>query len=132
MNELVKLINKYLEVGENFLTYFFNGKQIKTPKSDTVWASTIIDPNGNIKNGITYFKHGIGIDFKDNNWKISIDFGPKGEWDGFDSWRLFLFLTSNNIKSTIKNERKIQKFLIKGIKDSIFIKKDSLYFEKTL
>lgn len=129
LDELIILINKYLKVGGNFLTCFFDGKKIKIPKSNIAWASTIFDQNGNLKNGITYFKHGGGIDFKDNNLEISIDFGPKGEWDGFDSWRLFLFMTVNNIRSTIQGEDEIQDLLIKGVKKGLFIKKENLYFK---
>lgn len=130
MNELTKLIDKYLEVGEYFLNNFFNDKKIKIPNSNMDWVSAIFNQKGRLKDGTVYFKHGFGIDFQNKNWQISLDFGPKGEWDGFNAWKLQLFIKTNNISSSLQYENKIQKLLDRGIKDGIFIKKDSFYFKK--
>lgn len=104
-------------------------KKNKIPKSNIDWLLTIFEQNGSLKNNVKYFKHGFGIDFRSKNWKVSIDFGPKGEWDGFDSWRLFIFLEDNKIKSKIKNESEIENLLKIGFKKDLFVKKGELYFK---
>jgi len=51
------------------------------------------------------------------------------EWNGFDSWRLFLFITSNKVKSSFKDEPERQALIDSGVKDGSFIKKVELYFK---
>lgn len=128
MQELNNLIDKYLEVGNNFLSSFFKEKNIKPPESTMVWVCTRIEQHGILSDGTKYFKHGYGIDFSNIFFKISIDFGKQGEGDGFDAFRLFSFIEDNNIDSIFKNEEEIEKELKQGIEVGILEKRGSLYF----
>lgn len=128
MHELTNLINQYLQVGKSFLTRFFFEKKLSTPNSYMEWIVTNIDQIGKLSHDTEYIKHGAGIRFKDSKWKIDIDFGIDGEWNGFDEWRLFSFLEDNNLKSRFTSDQEIKEFLEEGVKNNIFTKKDELYF----
>ncbi len=127
MHDINNLINQYLEVGNNFLTYFFKEKDINPPESNMVWVCIQIKQSGILSDGTKYLKHGYGIDFNNKKFIISIDFGEKGEWDGFDAFRLYSFIEDNNINSVFKKEE-IKRELECGVKTGILEKKGSLYF----
>lgn len=130
MSEFIDLIYRYLKIGNNLLTSFFKETKIEAPKSNMHWASHRSKQHGQLKNGVRYFKHGFGIDFEDEKWKITIDFGSKGEWNGFDSWKLFLFASSNKMETSFKSESEIQKLLTQSVRDGLLIERESLFFRK--
>jgi hypothetical protein len=130
MDKLNELINIYLNIEENFIKLFLNEKNLSAPKSNFAWSIIDIPQKGNLRNGTEYFKHGFGIDFKNKEWKISMDFGDKGEWDGFDAWRLFLFAQDNPLELKFKSEDEIEALLIQGEKSGIFVKRGDLVYKK--
>ena len=46
-------------------------------------------------NGIPIYVHGYGIELKIGDLIIDFDWGPNGEPDGFDAWRLYNFSLHN-------------------------------------
>ena len=40
----------------------------------------------------TFFIHGLGVRIKTNDIDIDFDYSEKGYEDGFDDWRIFMFL----------------------------------------
>src|SRR5690349_10014956 len=47
--------------------------------------------------GIPIYSHGYGIEFKFPEMTVDFDFGRNGETDGFDAWRLWNFISLNQI-----------------------------------
>lgn len=70
-----------------------------------------IRKSGYISKGYKIRPHGIGIEVDIDGLKIDFDFGPNGEFNGFDSWRLFDFLKSNNIESPIASEEEMENLI---------------------
>ncbi|MBX0293022.1 hypothetical protein K3G63_21440 [Hymenobacter sp. HSC-4F20] len=46
-------------------------------------------------NGIAYSFHGIGCYFENEGLKLDVDFDSKGDWHGFDLWRIQSFIEWN-------------------------------------
>ena len=46
-------------------------------------------------NGIPIYAHDYGIELKIGDLTIDFDWGPNGEPDGFDAWRLYNFTLDN-------------------------------------
>lgn len=71
---------------------------IPPPKSGLDWVHYCCN-NGihqlNELKGIPIYAHGYGIELKIGDLTIDFDWGPNGEGDGFDSWRLFKFNLDN-------------------------------------
>lgn len=42
-----------------------------------------------------------------NGTKVDFDFGRSGQFNGFDSWRLYEFIKMNKIKSPISSEEQM-------------------------
>lgn len=51
--------------------------------------------------------HGIGMEVSMRGTTIDFDFGKNGQFNGFDSWRLYEFIKINKIKSPISSEKKM-------------------------
>jgi len=66
--------------------------------------------------------HGIGMEININGTKIDFDFGENGEFNGFDSWRLFNFIETNKIKSTISTEEEMKELLENAISNGYIVK----------
>ena len=47
------------------------------------------------RNGIAYSFHGIGCYFETNNLRLDVDFDSRGDWQGYDLWRLQSFIDWN-------------------------------------
>lgn len=125
-----EILNKYLEVGGKFLVAFFVKKQMKPPVSNVAWALYQMKQLGVLEDGTKYFKHGYGIDFKNEFYSISIDFGRSGQLNGFDAWRIFSFISENKIDFPAENENIIEDMLVKATQDGVVFKDDHLYYLK--
>lgn len=58
------------------------------PSSANSWGKTNFPVEGNLKGGISYYKHGAGCKVKLPSGTVDFDFGEMGEIDGFDDWKL--------------------------------------------
>lgn len=64
---------------------------IPLPTSNTEWTGVDIPSRGVLDGGVPYFKHGYGCAVHLPDGAVDCDFGPNGEIDGFDSWRLLSY-----------------------------------------
>ena len=55
------------------------------------WHQKRIPERGVLSDGTEFFFHGIGLCVERSGVCVDFDFGPDGETDGFDAWRLWLF-----------------------------------------
>jgi hypothetical protein len=58
-------------------------------------------PDGTLGAGSRYRKHGYGCDVTGDSWSVDFDFGDEGQIDGFDEWRLEIFLMENPQSSEV-------------------------------
>ncbi|MCE2029721.1 hypothetical protein LU361_15545 [Marinibactrum sp. C21] len=70
--------------------------------------------------------HGIGMEINIDGVKIDFDFGHNGEVNGFDAWRLFNFVSQNNIKSTLNTEQKIKFAVEQAVSNGSIYKVDGM------
>ncbi|HEX4793254.1 MAG TPA: hypothetical protein VH370_05655 [Humisphaera sp.] len=61
------------------------------------WRTGAIKKSGKLaKRHIGYEFHGAGCRFQVAKQIVDVDFGPKGQHDGFDAWRLWLLADSSS------------------------------------
>ena len=66
--------------------------------------------------------HGFGMEINIDGTIIDFDFGEKGEINGFDAWRLYHFVKSNNIKTSLNAENKIEAAIESSLLEGKIIK----------
>jgi hypothetical protein len=117
MNQQLKsLIESYLSaVNEAIELLVASG--IALPKSNTEWAISGINQRGELKNGIKYFKHGYGCAVHLSSGPVDFDFGPKGEYNGFDEWRLWGFLQNSKLPKFFKSESELKQEFRRAIEN---------------
>ena len=59
--------------------------------------------------------HGIGMEIDVDGTVIDFDFGNDGQFNGFDAWRLYNFIESNKIKSTISSSEQMSDLFKKAV-----------------
>lgn len=100
--------------------------QLKTPITNSEWvpwSQNLYEKNQFSNNeSIKIFPHGYGLRFQDKNLFIDFDFGDEGEISGFDSYRLWQFISANQIKTLFTEKDQIDRV----IKDQT--NKEKLYF----
>ncbi|WP_095100872.1 hypothetical protein [Pseudomonas sp. Irchel 3A5] len=64
---------------------------IARPATSMDWVANDIPQRGELSGGVKYFKHGYGCAVHLPSGTVDFDFGPHGEIDGFDAWRLIGF-----------------------------------------
>ena len=64
---------------------------IERPASNRAWSDLDIPQSGVLQGGGRYYKHGYGCAVHLPDGPVDFDFGPHGEIDGFDAWRLIGF-----------------------------------------
>lgn len=88
--QLAQLISDYqAAVGAAIALMSKSG--IETPSNINDWINLDIPANGELCNGIRYFKHGQGCTVHFPDGGVDFDFGRRGQIDGFDEWRLWRF-----------------------------------------
>lgn len=117
-NELQELIDAYRAKASELIPLLSEALGFKLPITNTEWVGLDIPHRGQTSDGLKYFKHGYGVAIKFDGGEIDIDFGDKGEYDGFDGWRLFRFAETNHIRTPYKDfhevEADIEDALAKG------------------
>ena len=111
-NELRELIDAYREKTSVLIPRLSKTLGFTLPITNTNWACLDIPHRGKTDDGIQYFKHGFGVAVKFDGGEIDIDFGDKGEFDGFDGWRLFRFAEESKFRTPYKNHREVEADII--------------------
>jgi hypothetical protein len=62
-------------------------------------------------NGIGVYAHGYGIELALGDVMIDFDWGDAGEPDGFDTWRLWNFVRSNEIAVDCESQAQVRAWL---------------------
>ena len=88
--QLAQLISDYqLAVGTAVL--LMSNSDIEIPSNSSGWLDLDIPANGELNNGIRYYKHGYGCKVHLSEGEVDFDFGRQGQIDGFDDWFLWKF-----------------------------------------
>lgn len=87
---LARLIADYLEAVEAAVA-MLETSGIERPATNIAWAKRRIPSAGELAGGIPYLKHGYGCTVQLPQGTVEFDFGPRGEINGFDDWRLVVF-----------------------------------------
>jgi hypothetical protein len=96
--ELESLIKQFRAAQDVGVATIRDTLSLPLPKSGPDWVHYCC-ANGiqkiNELNGIPIYAHGYGIELKIDELTIDFDWGPNGEPDGFDAWRLYNFTLDN-------------------------------------
>jgi len=84
--------------------------------------------NSNQLGGIPIYAHGYGIELKIGSLTIDFDWGPSGEPDGFDGWRLYKF-SLDNLAAIKCSHSEVNAWLEDALANGELIKVGSLYFD---
>jgi hypothetical protein len=87
---LDRLIADYLEAVEAAVA-LMEASGLGRPSTNIAWARTPLPPTGRLAGGVPYRKHGYGCAVQLPRGTVEFDFGPRGEINGFDDWRLVVF-----------------------------------------
>lgn len=96
--ELETLIRHFRSAQDVGVATIRDELQIPLPRSGLDWVHYCRDNEiQTLKelNGIPIYAHGYGIELKIGNLTVDFDWGPNGEPDGFDAWRLYNFTLHN-------------------------------------
>lgn len=66
--------------------------------------------------------HGIGMEVTGKGLSIDFDFGEKGQFNGFDAYRLHNFAYRNKLKIAVIKEAEIEASLRKSIENGVVVK----------
>lgn len=80
-------------------------------------------------NGVKLTPHGVGINVRQGKTSVDFDWGPNGEPDGFDAWRLFNFARCNRLAEASAYED-IKQWLLQAHADGELMQIGSLYVDQ--
>lgn len=106
-HKLRTLIESYLSAVKEAIQLLV-ASGIELPTSNTEWAISGIAQRGELVGGIKYFKHGYGCAVQLTSGSVDFDFGPKGEYNGFDEWRLWRFLQNSKTPKVFRTEAELK------------------------
>ena len=96
--ELDHLIDRFRAAQDLAVDAFVRVLNLPLPSSGRDWVRYCSD-NGLYEvrhlNGVGFYAHGYGVELKLEGMTIDFDWGPEGETDGFDGWRLYNFTLDN-------------------------------------
>lgn len=87
---LASLITDYLHAVEAAVA-LLEAAGIPRPRSNVAWAVNGIPSAGELPGGLRYLKLGYGCSVQLPIGIVEFDFGPEGQTNGFDDWRLVVF-----------------------------------------
>lgn len=94
VEQMSALIAEYLsatrQIKELFQSRFGVDDLLRARRTGALPKEGVLDPD----KGIRFSFHGVGCTIESKGQSIDFDFGPGGRVDGFDLWRLQLFLGS--------------------------------------
>lgn len=79
-------------------------------------------------NGVKLIPHGVGIVVRQGKSSVDFDWGPNGEPDGFDAWRLFNFARCNRLAAEYACTD-VKRWLTEAHESGELEKIGSLYFD---
>lgn len=79
-------------------------------------------------NGVKLIPHGFGIEVRQGNSSVDFDWGPNGESDAFDAWRLFNFASCNRLAEAYAYED-VEQWLLQGHAGGDLVQVGSLYVD---
>lgn len=94
-DELLDAIASFRSAQELGLAYAHRRLRLPVPRSSRDWMryGYIVPPEAAVvaeSDGVKIDIHGAGIEVVHPDFTIDYDYGPNGECDGFDAWRLAL------------------------------------------
>lgn len=116
-NELRELIDAYHSKAFELIPQLFKALELTLPISKTDWVRLDVPQRGKVGDSLQYFKHGYGVAIKFDGGEIDIDFGDKGEYNGFDGWRLFRFAEESNFRTPYKDHREVEADIIDAVQN---------------
>lgn len=115
--ELKDVITSFRRDQELALQYLHGRLQIPVPESAFAWAVTARRQIAAVssviaEDGVRLRKHGFGIEVIHPDFRIDFDYGPAGECDCFDAWRLGLHNhISPGLPSPVECDRTIRDWI---------------------
>lgn len=115
IDEFYRIVSLFNEAQNKVVEILKQKWNIKTPISSHDWVEWRVEALNNKTlmsiEGIQIYPHGHGLWFQNNEFNIDFDFGENGEYNGFDSNRIYHFLESNKIETSIESEKRLMKIL---------------------
>jgi hypothetical protein len=81
-------ISAYLAAVADRLSLLQREQGILPPNSNVEWTTNRMCKVGTLSGGVKFVKHGYGCRFEGGGETVDFDFGERGEFNGFDAWRL--------------------------------------------
>lgn len=126
LERIIRLFNAAQERAIEVLEQEFGCHRPETSDDFIFRCVPVIREANYVAGGYKIRPHGIGMAIKIDGTHIDFDFGANGEFNGFDSWRLFEFIQSNNIKSRISSEEKMIELVDLAISRGYIIKDNGM------
>lgn len=123
--ELSRIINLFNDAQKEAVYILENQFGCSRPTSDMDFIARCkpaIQNQNYESGGYRIRPHGIGMEIDIHGVRIDFDFGENGEFNGFDSWRLFNFIKKNKIKTTISSEKEMKELLKNAISNGYIVK----------
>ena len=89
--KLISIINEYQSAVESSLILF--AREYGRQDILAAWREGAIPKNGKLANSVEFDLHGIGCYLRFPKFEVDFDFAPNGDSDGFDLWRLGIYVT---------------------------------------
>ncbi|MGN6545331.1 MAG: DUF6896 domain-containing protein [Aureliella sp.] len=109
--ELDSLIRQFRDAQDIAVSVITEVLRIPLPRSGPDWVkycwATELQKRREL-GGIPIYAHGFGIELSIGSLKIDFDWGPNGEPDGFDVWRLYNFTLDNSTGVACTHEEVLQ------------------------
>ena len=102
---------------------------IPMPVSCRAWVDTDLSTLAELKNGISYYKHGYGCEVDLPTGSVDFDFGRMGEIDGFNLWWLSKFAGAEFAKYGFQTKEELSAAFFTAVKSGALISSDeNMYY----
>ncbi len=93
--DLADSIRLFRHDQELALQYIHGKLEIPVPRTSYQWAADAHDQIASASaitsmDGVTLYVHGVGVEITHPDFHIDYDYGPVGQCDCFDKWRLLI------------------------------------------
>ena len=129
--ELDELIGEFRSAQDRAVAFL--SRELGIPRPDTnrdwvrIWYAHELQKPG-VRNGVHIDCHGYGVELVLADVTIDFDWGENGEPDGFDAWRLYVFLLNNRPTDT-RTDDEIQGWLDETLAEGELTMFGKLYFD---